>query len=75
MAQGLRDRGPRVVIVTEGAKGARAFHAGGVAQAAPPVDVVDTVGAGDTFNAGFLAALNEAGLLSRDAVRALSDEP
>ncbi|NBB98581.1 MAG: carbohydrate kinase [Alphaproteobacteria bacterium] len=72
LAQGLRDRGPRVVIVTEGAKGARAFHAGGVAQAAAsPVAVVDTVGAGDTFNAGFLAALDEAGLLSRDAVAGL----
>lgn len=75
LAQALRTRGPRVVIVTEGAKGARAFHAGGVAQAAAnPAKLVDTVGAGDTFNAGFLAALDDAGLLSRDAIAALSDD-
>jgi len=32
--------------------------------------VIDTVGAGDTFNAGVLAALAEAGALAVDAVRA-----
>lgn len=72
LASALRARGPRVVVVTEGAEGARAFHAGGVAHAAANrVEVVDTVGAGDTFNAGFLAALDDAGLLSRDAVAQL----
>jgi len=75
LAQGLRAKGPKLVIVTEGAKGARAFHAGGMAQAAAsPVKVVDTVGAGDTFNAGFLAALDDAGYLRGDAVAGLSDE-
>lgn len=33
-----------------------------------PVPVVDTVGAGDTFNAGVLAALEEQGLLSPSAL-------
>lgn len=75
LAEGLRRRGPRVVIVTEGANGARAFHAGGMAHAAANrVAVVDTVGAGDTFNAGFLAALDDAGLLTRDAVALLDTE-
>lgn len=75
LAQAMRAKGPRVVVVTEGAEGARAFHAGGAAHApANRVKVVDTVGAGDTFNAGFLAALDEAGLLSRNAVANLSDE-
>ena len=75
LAQAVRARGPQVVIVTEGAKGARGFHAGGVARAiAAPVAVVDTVGAGDTFNAGFLAALDDAGVLSRDALAALGED-
>lgn len=75
LAQGLRRKGPKVVIVTEGADGARAFHTGGMAQAAAdPVKVVDTVGAGDTFNAGFLAALDDAGFLTRAAVASLDND-
>jgi fructokinase len=33
--------------------------------------VVDTVGAGDTFNAGLMAALDDAGALTKDALRTL----
>jgi fructokinase len=36
--------------------------------------VADTVGAGDTFNAGVLVALHRAGLLSKDAVASLTEE-
>jgi sugar/nucleoside kinase (ribokinase family) len=44
------------VVLKDGARGARAWWPGGSC-AAPgePVDVVDTTGAGDSFNAGFLA--------------------
>jgi fructokinase len=38
-----------------------------------PVTVVDTIGAGDTFMAGLLVALDRAGLLAKDAVARLSD--
>lgn len=44
------------VVLKDGPRGARAWWPGGEC-AAPgmPVDVVDTTGAGDSFNAGFLA--------------------
>jgi len=46
---------PEVVAVKMGAKGGLAIQADTVVRApAIPVDVVDTVGAGDTFDAGFI---------------------
>jgi fructokinase len=74
LARGILAEGPKVVFITEGAKGARAVTATQdrfiAAQAVP---VVDTVGAGDTFNAGVLAALHQAGALTKAGVAALSD--
>ena len=50
--------GPAVVAVTAGSKGAWAVTAGGEASASvPPVTVVDTVGAGDSFMAALLVSL------------------
>ena len=73
--QAILAKGPKVVLMTEGSKGATAFTARGkVSVTAPQIVVADTVGAGDTFNAGFLAALDRAGLLSKSAVAQLSDD-
>jgi fructokinase len=64
--------GSALVVVTRGADGVYALGpAGEVELAAPPVDLVDTVGAGDSFMAGLLAALDRAGLLTRDHLAAL----
>ncbi|MFH9138106.1 carbohydrate kinase [Streptomyces sp. NPDC017524] len=60
--------GPALVLVTRGGAGAFALFAGGRAVAeALPVDVVDTVGAGDAFMSGTLHALAAYGLLGPDA--------
>jgi sugar/nucleoside kinase (ribokinase family) len=54
---GLDTRGCPLVVVKRGANGALARWATGVVeQAAIPVDAVDATGAGDSFDAGFLAA-------------------
>lgn len=65
-------RGPAVVVLTDGARGAVGFCAAGRATvSAPPVPVLDTVGAGDAFTVGFLDALAAAGLLGGDRRAAL----
>ncbi|MDP2084381.1 MAG: carbohydrate kinase [Gemmobacter sp.] len=69
---GLLAGGTRLVCVTEGAGGVRAHTAqGSVFEPARPVTVADTVGAGDTFNAGLLAALQAAGVLTKAGLAAL----
>lgn len=72
--QGLIAGGTALVLVTDGGKGARAISARHrLVEPARRVAVVDTVGAGDTFNAGVLASLSRAGLLSRACLAALDD--
>ena len=62
-ARALLGQGPAVVLLTCGADGALALTAAGEeAVAAPPVEVVDTIGAGDAFSGGWLAWWSERGL-------------
>jgi fructokinase len=57
-------RGPSLVVVTDGANGAiAACTAGLVTIAALSVPVADTIGAGDAFMSGLIAALGERGYL------------
>lgn len=75
IARAWLQRGPKLIVITQGEKGAVAYsrdHA--VAIEPRRVTVVDTVGAGDTFNAGILASLNEQKLLSKSAVASLSQD-
>lgn len=68
-AEAVLARGAKLVLITEGARGAHAFWGRqALFEPARKVTVTDTVGAGDTFNAGVLAALARAGALSKAAV-------
>jgi fructokinase len=72
-ARTLLAKGPKIVLITEGSKGARAITAAHDRFiAATPVTVADTVGAGDTFNAGVLTALHRANLLTKSALAGIS---
>ncbi len=74
-AKSLVASGTKLVCVTQGADGVSGFtEEHEVFVPANKVEVVDTVGAGDTFNAGFLAALSDTGSLSKEAVDAMSQE-
>jgi fructokinase len=74
LARAIIAKGPKVVFITEGAAGARAVTATQSRfVAAQKVTVADTVGAGDTFNAGALCALHEAGALTKTRLAALTD--
>jgi fructokinase len=65
-------RGVRTVVVTRGAEGALACCANARASVPPvKITVVDTVGAGDTFQAALLTWLAEHDRLSIDGVAAL----
>jgi fructokinase len=67
VAERLLGRGVRLVIVTLGANGAFAATARLRTRVdAPPVEVVDTIGAGDVFGAAVLARLYEIGRLTPD---------
>jgi fructokinase len=66
--------GPALVVLTRGADGASAWS--GVARGdaeGVPVDVVDTVGAGDTMAGALLAWFREHGQLDRASLSALNE--
>lgn len=77
VGQDWLERGANLVVVTMGGDGVWArTRELEMALPAPPVDVADTVGAGDAFTAGMLSALGRADLLDvtrRTALAAIDD--
>jgi fructokinase len=69
-AKSFIEAGASLVVVTRGIKGAQAWHkqAGVVEVEAPTVDVVDTIGAGDSFQAALLFALRAIGRIKSEAL-------
>jgi fructokinase len=75
-AEALLAGGCSLFVVTRGTKGAQAWHrrAGAVEVAAPSVDVVDTIGAGDSFQAALLFALHALGRLKKGDLEGMSQD-
>jgi fructokinase len=70
VAEGWIRDGASIVVQTLGEKGAIALTPAGLIEvAAPKALVADTVGAGDTFNAGLLAGLRRAGVLDKTRLK------
>ncbi|MBU2992699.1 carbohydrate kinase [Octadecabacter sp. 1_MG-2023] len=75
LARGLITKGAKFVCITEGANGVTGYTA--EHEVYVPSErsvVVDTVGAGDTFNAGTLAGLDRLGCLTKERIAHLTKE-
>ncbi|UFQ14979.1 MULTISPECIES: carbohydrate kinase family protein [Streptomyces] len=68
--------GPSAVVVTHGGDGLTLYTGDGTELRVPgePVDVVDTIGAGDTVNAALLHGLAARDALSAEALAALDED-
>ncbi|WP_019169783.1 carbohydrate kinase family protein [Pseudaminobacter salicylatoxidans] len=74
-ARGWLEIGPKLIVVTRGAEGATAYtQRHKVHVPSQRVTVVDTVGAGDTFNAGLLASLHDQNALTKARLASLGEE-
>jgi fructokinase len=76
VAQDWLSRGPKAVIITRGEHGSVLFRAGkaNLEIETPKVQVIDTVGAGDTFTAGLMVGLLEHGHEESSQLETHSDE-
>ncbi|RYF82930.1 MAG: carbohydrate kinase [Comamonadaceae bacterium] len=74
-AQAWLAAGPTAVLLTRGAQGATLYRPGAapLQVAPPPVQVVDTIGAGDTFAAALSVALLDQGVQDVATLTALAD--
>ena len=72
-ANAILARGASLVVITRGMTGAQAWHRriGLIEVGAPAVDVVDSIGAGDSFQAALLFALAELKCIERSRLQSI----
>jgi fructokinase len=72
-ARSILARGASLVVITRGTQGAQAWHrkVGEIEVGAPAVKVVDTIGAGDSFQAALLFALARLNRIERSSLQAI----
>jgi fructokinase len=70
-AHSLLARGASLIVITRGKNGVQAWHCGlgAIEVVAPTVKVVDTIGAGDSFQAALLFALVQLKCIERSSLR------
>ena len=73
-SKGWLNNGVKLVILTLGSDGAKVLYRDHeVSVQSNKVDVLDTIAAGDTFNAGFLLSLDKQGLLDRESLNSIGE--
>jgi len=73
-ASAMLEQGSSLVVITRGNNGAIAWQAktGQIEVEAPKIEVADTIGAGDSFQAALLFALHKQGRLARSQLKGIS---
>jgi fructokinase len=73
-AEQLLARGLGLFVVTRGIKGVQAWHqkTGLIKVEAPAIELADTIGAGDSFQAALLFALHKQGRLNRSRLKGIA---
>jgi len=73
-AESMLARGSSLMVVTRGGNGVQAWHrnAGMIEVGAPAVEVVDTIGAGDSFQAALLFALARLKRIERASLQSMA---
>ena len=73
VSSGWLEKGIKMIVLTLGEKGAKVIYGGGreISVEIEPVKVIDTIGAGDSFNAGLLFDLDKQKMLEQEKLASI----